>query len=146
MFVIMLLLGSIFPSFAQYSDVVSTYDHASAGMYEPPDPREKHFRKDRAELAFPGGVQALHTFIIEHLDYPEIAVENCIEGTVVAKISFDKNGNVRNACILRSLNEACDQAVINLAEKMPQWYPAIRNGRPVSESAILPVRFSLTWN
>lgn len=143
---VMLFLCSTFPSIAQISDVAAINLPADEEPSGTVDARQRHLRKGTADLKFPGGVQALYAFIQDHLEYPDIAVENCIEGTVVVKISFDENGNVRNSYILRSLNNECDQSVINLAGKMPRWYPAISNGQPVSQSVILPVRFSLTWN
>ena len=145
LFILLVLYSTQF-SYAQMDDVAAIRLDADERISSSPDARQRHLQRENADLKFPGGTQALKAFIADHLEYPGIAVENSIEGTVVAKISIDKNGNVRNAYILRPLNDQCDRSVLELIDKMPQWYPQINNGIAVSNSVILPVRFSLTWH
>ena len=145
LFILLVLCSTQF-SYAQMDEEASIHLDADENKPSFLDARQKHLQRENADIKFPGGTQALKAFIVEHLEYPEIAIENSIEGTVVAKISIDNNGQVRNAYILRPLNEQCDQAVLELIEKMPQWYPQVNNGIAVSNSVILPVTFSLTWN
>jgi protein TonB len=96
-----------------------------------------------ASLSFPGGHQGLSSFISKNLVYPEIAMENGIEGIVLAKASFDEAGRLIKVTIERSLMKECDEAVLGVLNKMPQWYPAILNGKAIPKTLLLPVSFKL---
>lgn len=86
-------------------------------------------------------------FLYEHLEYPPIARENNISGTVVIQFVVDKEGNISDARIAREIGATCGQEalrVVNLMNEMPtKWIPGKQRGRPVKVLFSLPVRFIL---
>ena len=92
---------------------------------------------------YPGGSVALVEYIRGNLDYPEIAKENAVEGTVRVEFTVGTQGCITESRILESLGPECDQEVLRLIEEMPCWKPAVTNGQPVDRTVILPVEFRL---
>jgi len=83
--------------------------------------KSKHFIK---KPTYPGGNQALKAFVNQHLQYPEAALENKVEGTVFIRYTIDHEGKVTDAKIITSLGHGCDeeaQRVIRLLRfKVPK--------------------------
>lgn len=85
----------------------------------------------------------LADYLACHLEYPPLATENCIEGTVEALVVIGQQGEVREVSIVTGLGFGCDEAVIKVLKQMPAWMPRIRNGKPAAASVIVPVRFQM---
>jgi protein TonB len=83
--------------------------------------------------------------IYEHSpDYPRLARSAGMEAVVWVKALVDKDGNVRDAMILRSSGSKAgfDEAAIDAAYKC-KYKPAIQNGRPVAVWVSYQVEFVL---
>ena len=93
---------------------------------------------------FPGGTPALFEFISRHLQYPQEAIDNQTEGRVVLQFVVDKEGKVSNIQIKRSIDQALDQAAIDVIRTLPDWKPGMQNGQPVNVRYTLPVVFKLS--
>lgn len=93
--------------------------------------------------SYPGGNDSMLAFINRNLIYPDLAKENGIEGTVVARFVVDKNGNVNDAKIIREIGGGCDQEVLRIINNFPKWEARIHNGKPVDVSFSLPIKFNL---
>ena len=85
----------------------------------------------------------LESYVAEHLSYPEIAEENCMEGTVKVLLVISPEGKVMKAEVLQSLNSICDKAALDMLRKMPNWKPAMNYGIPVKGKAKVEVLFRL---
>lgn len=92
---------------------------------------------------FPGGLEAMYTFISKHLNYPSLARENGKEGKVVISFVISKNGEVQQIEVERSLGFGCDEEAVRVIENMPQWTPATQNDKPVAVRMVLPIVFRL---
>ena len=82
-------------------------------------------------------------WILEHLEYPEEAVKNKIEGIVVIQFTIDKNGKLVNPSILKGANELLDNEALRVVKESPQWEPAMIKGKPVGVTFALPVTFRI---
>lgn len=82
-------------------------------------------------------------WILEHLEYPEEAVKNKIEGIVVIQFTIDKNGKLVNPSILKGANELLDNEALRVVKESPQWEPAMIKGKPVGVTLALPVTFRI---
>jgi TonB family protein len=136
----------LFPSLnAQKGDLIAFHksDNLERQLENASSKRSANPSKHFAQLSFPGGNEALGKFIVENLVYPEVARENSIEGTVLVKAYFDATGKLSSASVQHSLFKACDEAVIEVLSRMPDWIPAKINGKPVERSILLPVVFKL---
>ncbi len=62
--------------------------------------------------------------------YPELARKAGLEGRVVLKVFVDKQGNVKDAILLKGVSKALNEAAENAAYKA-KFKPAENNGQPV---------------
>jgi len=89
-------------------------------------------------------------FIYSHVEYPEIAKENGIEGTVVVQFVVDKDGSVSEIQIARDIGGKCGEEakrLISLMNEMPEkWIPGRQRGRAVPVMFTLPIKFKLEYN
>lgn len=85
--------------------------------------------------------QALLDFIYERLEYPAVALENGITGTVIVRFVVEKDGSVTNLEVVRDIGGGCGPAVLEVVEMMPKWIPGSQQGRKVRVQFNLPVRF-----
>jgi protein TonB len=86
-------------------------------------------------------------FIYSNIQYPAIARENNVEGTVVIQFVVDTDGSIQDAKVLRDIGAQCgDEAlrIVELMNNMPEkWTPGKQRGRPVKVLFMLPVKFKL---
>lgn len=87
--------------------------------------------------------QELLEFVYNNLQYPEEAKREGINGTVVAQFVVDKEGQVKNPKIVRSIGGGTDEAVLEVVNNMPEWIPGKQRGRLVNVQFNLPIRFQL---
>jgi protein TonB len=94
---------------------------------------------------FPGGTEALMTYIHSKLKYPKWEKRHNIQGTVYATFVVNERGEITNPQILKSVegSENFDQEVIQLLNRMPRWKPGEDRGEIVPVQFNLPFRFQL---
>lgn len=92
---------------------------------------------------FPDGPQAMSQFITDHLQYPEKAKKDSIQGNVFVCFNVEKEGTLTDIQVIRSISPELDNEACRLVNSMPKWIPAMKNGIPTSTRYILPVKFSL---
>ncbi|UKJ06408.1 energy transducer TonB [Solitalea lacus] len=91
---------------------------------------------------YEGGFQKMFKFIGRNLRYPNMAVENDIEGAVTVQFVVDKDGNVYNASVLKGIGGGCDEEAVRVV-KLLKFKPGRQNGQPVKVQFSLPIRFTL---
>jgi protein TonB len=94
------------------------------------DDLNKIFMIVQVESAYPGGMPAWIRFLKKTIEYPGLAVENEITGTVIVKFIVDEKGNVSNVEAASGPEELQEEAV-RVIRKSGKWTPAIQNGRQV---------------
>ena len=93
--------------------------------------------------SFPGGPEAMLSWIYDHINYPPIAQENNISGRVVVQIIVEKDGSVSNVNVVRSIDPSLDREAVRVVSSMPKWTPGKVKGSPVRVRYTLPVAFKL---
>lgn len=92
--------------------------------------------------AYIGGVPELYSLIIINSNQIKIPnAEKQPQGTIVVKLSIDKQGNVSNKEIIQSLHPILDNEVLRICEHIGRFEPAERDGVAVPGFYILPIRF-----
>lgn len=86
---------------------------------------------------------ALFAYLKQNLEYPAIAAESAIQGSVIVQFIVEKDGSVTETKILRGIGGGCDEEALKVIESMPKWTPGKQRGRPVRVQFTLPVRFIL---
>ena len=92
---------------------------------------------------FPGGVDAMMEYLQKELRYPEAAKEKGIQGRVTVQFIIDKEGNVTNSKVTRSVDKDMDTEAIRLVKAMPKWKPGMQKGKAVAVKYTVPVVFRL---
>ena len=87
-----------------------------------------------------GDVNFFREWVQRNVNYPDIAVENGIQGKVFVSFVVDKEGNISEVNILRGVDPCLDDEVIRVVQSSPEWKPGKQRGAEVS------VRFSITVN
>ncbi|HAH24376.1 MAG TPA: hypothetical protein DCL77_11585, partial [Prolixibacteraceae bacterium] len=92
---------------------------------------------------FPGGPEALRTFIANTVRYPALAHENGIQGKVYINFVVTKTGSVTNAKVVRGVDPLLDQEAIRVVELLPAWIPGKQNGENVNVNYTIPIDFKM---
>lgn len=93
--------------------------------------------------SFPGGTNALNTFIASNLKYPVWAQEKGIQGRVVVKFIVEKDGSISNVEVDRSVGPSLDNEAMRVIKNMPKWIPGQINGKAVKVECSHPFVFRL---
>jgi TonB family protein len=92
---------------------------------------------------FPGGMEALQSFVPATMKYPVIALENGIQGRVFVNFVVDKTGKVTKAKVSRGVDPSIDKEAVRIVESMPNWTPGKQNGQAVDVAYEMPIDFKL---
>lgn len=90
---------------------------------------------------FPGGEEALMKFINEHIKYPQSALEQGTQGTIMLRFVVTGTGDIGEVQILKGLDPDCNNEAIRVVKSLPKFNPGMQQGRPVSVWYTAPVRF-----
>ena len=127
------------PDFGEI-DVTDDYE----GFIETDDYYEKPpmlFVEEMPE--FPGGMDSLYAFLARKIQYPPIAKDNGITGTVLVEFVVEEDGRVTNAKVKVPLFPECDKEAVRAVMSMPKWKPGRNMGKPVRCYYQVPVTFRL---
>lgn len=92
---------------------------------------------------FPGGLKALMQYLGENIKYPKTAIDSQKEGRVIVSFVINKEGDLMNAKIVRSIDSALDEEALRVVNSMPKWKPGEQGGKKVNVKYTLPVAFRL---
>ena len=93
---------------------------------------------------FPGGENALASWLMENLSYPEAAFDENIQGKVLVSFVIANDGSVVMPKIAKSVHPLLDAEALRVLLSMPKWSPGMQKGKPVYARYTLPVTFKLT--
>ncbi|HEY4062804.1 MAG TPA: energy transducer TonB [Puia sp.] len=121
---------------------------AGKGVVEAPKKDEedydKTFTKVEIESDYPGGPAAWLRYLNKNFRYPDDAVNNEIQGTVVVQFIVDKEGNVSDVVAISGPeNGGLREEAIRVIKKSGKWTPAVQNGRQVKSYKKQPIVFKL---
>jgi TonB family protein len=94
---------------------------------------------------FPGGDEALYAFLANNMQYPQMARESGIMGSVYLTFIVEDNGEITNISVLRGIGGGCDEECIRVIELMPRWIPGYWGPRAIPVQFNLPMKFSLEY-
>ena len=93
--------------------------------------------------SFPGGAAAMNQWIVDNVDYPELAREMGEQGIVYVKFVVNSKGNIEKVSIRKGVSDALDAEAKRVVKKMPKWNPGEQAGKAVSVNFTLPIHFRL---
>lgn len=92
---------------------------------------------------FPGGDVALMQFLSSHIKYPVEAEENGIQGCVVCTLVIETNGSITDVKVVNRVDPFLDKEAIRVIQRMPNWIPGKKNGKPVRVKYTTRITFKL---
>lgn len=115
-------------------------------------PKEKEDKVDDNQIfeiveeqaEFPGGQAAMLAFIQKNLKYPDIALENGIEGTVVVEFVVEKDGSLTDVKVIKDIGAGCGAEAVRVIKMMPKWKPGKQRDMAVRVKMKAPIRFKMS--
>lgn len=89
------------------------------------------------------GLNGFRNWVMKNLNYPEIAAENGISGTVYVMFVVEPSGLVNKVTIMRSVDPSLDKEAIRVVKTSPKWTAGKQRGKPVRVAFTFPIKFVL---
>ncbi len=103
-------------------------------------PNDKVFTIVQQQPKFPGDI---NRWLLDHINYPQQAKMDNIQGTVYVSFIVEEDGSVSNVKVLRGVDNNLDNEALRVVNMMPRWTPGMQNGHMVRVQYNLPIRFTL---
>lgn len=91
--------------------------------------------------------QQLLTFMYSNIRYPQEALQQELEGTVVLTFVVEKDGTISNLQVRKDIGGGCGLEAMRVASQMNgigvRWSPGKKDGNPVRTQFNLPIRFKI---
>lgn len=92
---------------------------------------------------FKGGESELRNFLATNVKYPAEAARKGVQGKVYVTFVVAKDGSVKEAKIVRGVNQLLDDEALRVVSSMPKWIPGKQNGKDVDTQYTVPINFVL---
>ena len=92
---------------------------------------------------FPGGDTKLMEYLSTHVQYPEDAQKDGIQGRVFVSFVVNRDGSISDAQVTRSVDPSLDNEALKVINNMPRWIPGQQGGKNVRTRYTLPIAFRL---
>ncbi len=92
---------------------------------------------------FPGGEDALRTYIAGNVKYPDVAKKEGIAGKVIVTFVIDESGKVTDVKVVRGVHKLLDEESVRVVSGMPAWQPGKEKGKAVKVQYTIPIQFAL---
>ncbi len=92
---------------------------------------------------YPGGTNALMTYLRDNIKYPAEAAKAGIQGMVIVQFVVGKDGTVRDIKPVKSVSPELDAEAVRVVAAMPKWVPGYQRGEAVNVRYTLPVNFRM---
>ena len=92
--------------------------------------------------SFQGGdLNTFRNWVQSNVRFPQIALENGIQGTVVLSFVIEKDGSLTNIQVLRTPDRSLSEEATRVLSKSPKWSPGKQRNQVVRVKYTLPVDF-----
>jgi len=85
----------------------------------------------------------LKEWVYQYLKYPQAAVRDGVQGTVMVQFVIENDGKVTNAKVVKGVDEELDAEALKVVSASPKWKPGKVAGSKVRASLTLPIEFRL---
>ena len=92
--------------------------------------------------SFQGGdLNKFRAWVQQNIRFPQIALENGIQGRVVLSFVIEKDGRLTNIQVLQTPDRSLSEEAIRVLSKSPKWSPGKQRNQVVRVKYTLPVDF-----
>jgi protein TonB len=92
---------------------------------------------------FPGGIEEMMKFLQMNIQYPANAAKNKVEGRVILQFVVEKDGQIGEVKVARSVDPELDAEAVRVVKSMPNFVPGRQDGKPVAVWYTIPISFKL---
>ena len=126
-----------FTEFDEYVEVVQT-----VGVEEEVVEDDQPFLIAETMPSFQGGdLNTFRAWVQQNVKFPQIALENGIQGRVVLSFVIEKDGRLTNIQVLQTPDRSLSDEAIRVLSKSPKWTPGKQRNQVVRVKYTLPVDF-----
>ena len=96
--------------------------------------------------AYAGGINGFRQFLASNIQYPQIAVDQGIEGKCYVSFVVDKSGSISNVAVAKGIRGCpeCDKEAVRVIKlTQGKWGAAKVNGKPVKYKYMQVVEYKL---
>ena len=123
---------------------VSIYDYVEEVQEEVIEDETVDFVRVEKKPEFNGGdANTFSLWVRDHLVYPEVALENGVQGRVILQFTIQKDGSLGKVKVLRGVDAALDREAVRVVSNSPKWEPGRQRDRAVNVTYTFPVIFRL---
>ncbi len=92
--------------------------------------------------SFQGGdLNTFRNWVQSNVKFPQIALENGIQGRVILSFVIERDGRLTNIKVLQTPDRSLSEEAIRVLNKSPKWAPGKQRNQVVRVSYTLPVEF-----
>lgn len=126
-----------FAEFDDNTDFVQTVEVKEEVVEE-----EEPFLIAETMPSFQGGdLNTFRAWVQQNVRFPQIALENGIQGRVVLSFVIEKDGRLTNIQVLQTPDRSLSEEAIRVLSKSPKWSPGKQRNQAVRVKYTLPVDF-----
>lgn len=89
------------------------------------------------------GDNGFRRWIAENIQYPQIPLENGIQGRVYVQFVVEKDGSLSNIIAARAVDPELGKEAVRVVALSPKWNPGKQQGVPVRVRYTFPITFAL---
>lgn len=95
------------------------------------------------QAEFPGGIDALVTYLSSNVKYPAVARKDGVQGTTFISFVVNKDGSLSDFEVVKGLSAETDKEALRVVSGSPNWIPGKHQGEVVRSRFVLPIKFKL---
>lgn len=95
------------------------------------------------EIRQDSSIREMLELIYRNIKYPPITRCTAIEGMVVIGFIIEKDGTMTNVHIRKGIGGGLDEEALRVVKLLPQFSPAMKDGKTVRYLYYVPIRFRL---
>jgi len=92
---------------------------------------------------FKGGIEGFGRYLSRNIIYPDLARQKGIQGRVILTFVVEKNGDISDIKVTKSVIPLIDNEAIRVLKLSPKWIPGTQFGIPVRVQYSVPISFAL---
>ena len=120
-----------------------TADEVVVVAYYEPEASQDVYESVEQMPQYPGGQEEMMKFLSQNIQYPINAAKNNVEGRVIVQFVVEKDGQIGEIKIARSVAPELDAEAIRVIKSMPKFIPGRQDGKPVAVWYSIPLVFKL---
>jgi len=110
---------------------------------KPFDQEEENDTTTIRNAQFQDGKTALLRYIYQNIHYPPAALKQRINGRVICSFIINEDGSISDVTLVKGIYIFLDEEVLRVIRSMPEWKPAVKNGKAIKIKYFMPVVFKL---